>query len=189
MRRAHFALVAGLLLAPGLACGSAPNRRDSAFCQQVRDLQNTDPLAGVNGDAQAIQQGKAVFDKLEQSAPVSLKNDLRTLSHTLDQLAGIDQNDPAAPDKAAKVVTDSKVLSAANSLQNYAQNTCGVSFGADSNSSDTPDSSDDTDLGTTGDSGPADTAIMPPATAGPPSPTVTAPTVTTPTDYSPSTTG
>jgi hypothetical protein len=146
------ALLATIALAAS-ACGgssdggSAGSAESDGFCEQIVALEAaSEDVEGDNIDEESIDALRSLLD----SAPDEVRDDLGIMIDLFEQLADVDENDPASAEEAFALLFDPAVLAAGESLEAYGVSECGLppSSGTDSDVDSSIDS--DIDSGTAG---------------------------------------
>ena len=97
---------------------------DEEFCSKITEMESLG-----SGETEAdMAAAVAVIEDLATSAPTKeLRDALETLVPVMTEMAGIDENDPDAMNKAFEVMMDPKVIAAGELIDKYGTETCGFS--------------------------------------------------------------
>jgi hypothetical protein len=113
MRKAPVLLVLALLV-PLAACTSDSGGSPEAFCDLFISLEGVDTPTDEQLDA------------LVSDAPSDIKGDVETLVGTLDEFAGIEEEDPDDFAAAFELLEDPDFVEAAENVEAYAVDECGI---------------------------------------------------------------
>lgn len=136
---AGLALLAALLSA---ACGgddgadSGGTDDATAYCAAVAEGQTS--LAGDVQDPVAAQAAVEAFDRLVDTAPASIEDDVRTIADLVEQIANADPADEDAVADLFAAALDPEFLAASSNVQEFTRVQCGIDLGGASPSLTTP---------------------------------------------------
>jgi hypothetical protein len=123
MRAAALAVGLALILA---ACSSDGTPRSTeAFCARLADLREGNPITDALSDDQAADEVITILDDLIDIAPQQLKGDLRTFRGLVDDIRDIDPTDLESAEETVRKLATADVISAGESLADYARDRCG----------------------------------------------------------------
>jgi hypothetical protein len=117
------------------ACGSGSDTTSSVeadpaeFCDQLTALE-----AASEGDVK--QEDLA---SLREKAPAEIREDIVVLAEALEQLVGLDMDDPEAADQAIELALDPAILEAGENVDAYGVSFCGLVASPLSESTDSVD--------------------------------------------------
>ncbi len=119
----------------GVACGG-----DSGGSNALSEAEFCDKIASVEGTAPAdadMTTVLAVLADLADSAPTKeLRDAIETIAPIMQELEGVDENDPEAFAKAMEIMMDPKIVAAGAVLEKFATETCGLTDTTDAPSDD-----------------------------------------------------
>lgn len=143
MRRILLTLAAPTLLLL-VGCSDDDGGGDiEAFCDLLRasEDEELDPTT---------DEGREAFEALIDAAPSELDDDLRVFGNLMEELEGLDEDDPEAMEAVFGVMFDPEVIAAGENLEQFGVEECG--FEPDDDEGDLDFELDDTDdAGDTGD--------------------------------------
>ena len=137
--------IAGLALLAvaviGAGCGGddgseGETEDPTAYCAAVVDGQ-----ASLGGDVQdpvAAQAAVEAFDRLVDTAPPSIEDDVRTIADLVDQIAAADPADEDGVADLFAAALDPEFLAASSNVQEFTRVQCGIDLGGASPSLTTP---------------------------------------------------
>lgn len=120
-------VIALSLVLAGTACGggdsSGSGLTDEEFCVKVAEMETLG-----SGETEAdMAAAVAALDDLAAAAPTKeLREALETLGPVMTEMAGLDENDPEAMNKAFEIMMDPKVMAAGELIEKYGSETCGL---------------------------------------------------------------
>ena len=120
-------VIALSLVLAGTACGggdsSGSGLTDEEFCVKVAEMETLG-----SGETEAdMAAAVAALDDLAAAAPTKeLREALETLGPVMTEMAGLDENDPDAMNKAFEIMMDPKVMAAGELIEKYGSETCGL---------------------------------------------------------------
>jgi hypothetical protein len=125
----------------GAACsgddgGGGDTEDATAYCAAVVEGQ-----ASLGGDVQdpvAAQAAVDAFDRLVDTAPPSIEDDVRTIADLVDQIAAADPADDDGVADLFAAALDPEFLAASTNVQEFTRVQCGVDLGGASPSLTTP---------------------------------------------------
>jgi hypothetical protein len=119
----------------GVACGG-----DSGGSNALSEAEFCDKIASVEGAADVeadMTTMLAVLADLADSAPTKeLREAIETIGPIMQELEGVDENDPDAFAKAMEIMMDPKVVAAGETLEKFTTETCGLTDTTDAPSDD-----------------------------------------------------
>ncbi len=142
MSRAPIACLALFAVAlVGVACGgddggSGETEDATAYCAAVVEGQAS--LAGDVQDPVAAQAAVEAFDRLVDTAPASIEDDVRTIADLVDQIAAADPADEDGVADLFAAALDPEFLAASTNVQEFTRVQCGIDLGGASPSLTTP---------------------------------------------------
>jgi hypothetical protein len=137
--------IAGLVLLAvallGTGCGGDDGDTSgaedaTAYCAAVVEGQ-----ASLGGDVQdpvAAQAAVEAFDRLVDTAPASIEDDVRTIADLIDQIAAADPADEDGVADLFAAALDPEFLAASSNVQEFTRVQCGIDLGGASPSLTTP---------------------------------------------------
>jgi len=106
---------------------SAPEVGDEgdavAYCERADEVAQSD--AATQGDPAAALEA---LDSLASLAPAELADDFEVLGGIVDELSGLDEDDPASFQAALEIAFDPEVMAASEAISRYTEETCGLSL-------------------------------------------------------------
>jgi hypothetical protein len=134
----------GALLAALLGTSCSGDDRDgngatddaTAYCAAVVEGQTS--LAGDVQDPVAAQAAVEAFDRLVDTAPASIEEDVRTIADLVEQIAAADPTDEDAVADLFAAALDPEFLAASSNVQEFTRVQCGIDLGGASPSLTTP---------------------------------------------------
>ncbi|MGA9275701.1 hypothetical protein [Ilumatobacter sp.] len=113
----------GAVIVALTACGSGSDgagddSSTEAFCDQLRTFIETP----ADDTAVAVEQ----FDQLVEDAPDEVSDDLQVMSDAFSEVADLDEDDPESFTVLLEVFGRSDVIEAAETLEQYGADQCGL---------------------------------------------------------------
>jgi hypothetical protein len=116
--------------------GGGETEDATAYCAAVVEGQ-----ASLGGDVQdpvAAQAAVEAFDRLVETAPPSIEEDVRTIADLVDQIAAADPADEDGVADLFAAALDPEFLAASSNVQEFTRVQCGIDLGGASPSLTTP---------------------------------------------------
>jgi hypothetical protein len=115
-----------------------------AYCERAEEVAQSD--AATQGDPAAALEA---LDSLASLAPAELADDFEVLGGIVDELSGLDEDDPASFQAALEIAFDPQVMAASEAISRYTEETCGLSLDGSAPGDDPFEGTDDLMTSTT----------------------------------------
>jgi hypothetical protein len=137
MRRLAAAGTAAVLVLGLSACSDEAGGSKEAFCQQIAlDREALDGRA-ITGPADERKAVAAAFERVERVAPEEIANPWSELTRLFVDVSELDMTDDTAFGDAFAAALASSVMDAAERVQTYVMNECGIDMNAPAPEADT----------------------------------------------------
>ena len=115
-----------------------------AYCERAEEVAQSD--AATQGDPAAALEA---LDSLASLAPAELADDFEVLGGIVDELSGLDEDDPASFQAALEIAFDPEVMAASEAISRYTEEACGLSLDGSAPGDDPFGGTDDLTTSTT----------------------------------------
>jgi hypothetical protein len=119
---------------------SAPTGDASEYCAAVEQLDAADGGLDLSEDADGALAG---IERMAELAPPELADQFETFLDGVRSLAQLDEDDPAALTAILELMTDPEFEAAADAIEEYTGEQCGIDLGASTGADSSMDDLDD----------------------------------------------